>query len=629
MSQYWAASDRNDIVNHIKEKKLAYLKFLENSGIMPELRDSFKKFYGNSAIQELDDGKTVMTANHYASLIRSLQTFITQNRPAFEARAVNSDYDSQAVTILANGLFDYYLREKRLEDLLKNAVYLALFLREGWIMAEWDVNAGEPYAVNPDTGEPVTTGDAKFSMFGILDIIRPTRGAASWHIIRRQENKWDLAAKYPDLADEIISAKESLQERRRWSLSYIADTDRTDDDNVEVLTLIHDKTPALPAGRLVTMVGDTVLTDNPLPYKRPYLFCIKAADAFQTNFGHSPAMDIIPLQNAIDTCFSIALSNINSFGIGSLVSEKGTLQVNQIRDGLMHLEHAKGSTPPSVLNMLQIPGEIFKFADMLVHNAETISSVNSVARGNVPGQMSGTAMALIAQQALVFSSGLQQSYNNLIEQTGTALIELLQTYAQVPIVAHIAGESKRSYMRHFKSDDLQGFSKFIVDASNAFTKTTAGKVEVANNLLNTGLLSTPEQYLQVVSTGNLEPLVEHDQSQLMLIRQENELLSQGQPVTALVTDHDALHVLEHSVVVNDPEARQRPEILQATLTHIQQHIDNAQTKNPVLAQILKQMVVPQPQGPMAPPAMANGPQPDMQSTQPPEPAQPPPNAPQQ
>ena len=629
MSTYWAAADASELVNHIKEKKLGYLKFLENSGIMAELRDSFKKFYGNSAIEELEDGKTIMSANHYASLIRSLQTFITQNRPAFEARAVNSDYDSQAVTILANGLFDYYLREKKLEDMLKNSVYRALFMREGWIVGEWDVSAGEPYAVNPETGEPVTTGDAKFTPLSILEVIRPVRGNVNWHILRRQENKWDLAAKYPDLADDIIAARETLQERRRWSLSYIADTERSDEDNVEVLTLIHDKTPALPAGRIVTMVGDTILTDNALPYRRPYVFAIKASDAFQTNFGHSPAMDIIPLQNAIDTCFSIALSNINSFGIGSLVSEKGTLQVNQIRDGLLHLEHSKGSTPPSVLNLLQIPGEIFKFADMLVHNAETISSVNSVARGNVPSQMSGTAMALIAQQALVFSSGLQQSYNNMIEHVGTALIELLQTYAQVPIVAHIAGKNKRSFMKSFKSDDLQGFSRFIVDASNAFTKTTAGKVEVANNLLNTGLVTTPEQYLQVVTTGNLEPLIEHDQSQLMLIRQENELLSQGQMVQALMTDHDALHVLEHSVVINDPEARQRPEILQSALTHIQQHLDNAATKNPVLAQMLKQMVVPQPQGNVNPAAMANGPQQDMQSANVPEPAQPPPNAPQQ
>ena len=622
-TQYWAASSRDEIANHILEKKTAYLKYLEQSGIMSELRKSYSSFFGNSAIDELEDGKTVMTVNHYASLVRSLQTFITQNRPAFEARALNSDYESQAVTILANGLFDYYLREQGIEELLKQAVFLALYLREGWIVGEWDVSAGSPYAINPDTQTPVTTGDVKFTLLSILDVIRPSKGKQTWHILRRHENKFDLAAKFPDLADKILSADEPLQEMRRWSLSYISDRNRDDDDNVEILTLIHDKTPALPAGRLVTMVGDTVLTDNPLPYKKPYVFAIKAADAYQTNFGHSPAMDLIPIQSAIDTCYSIALSNINSFGIGSLVSEKGTLQVNQLREGLLHLEHSKGSSAPTVLNLLQIPKEILNFADSMIHNGETISSVNSVARGNVPGQMSGTAMALIAQQALVFSSGLQQSYNSLIEQTGTALIELLQTYAQVPMVAQLSGKTKKSYMDTFKSDDLQGFSKFIVDASNAFTKTTAGKVEVANNLLQSGLIANPQQYLQVVTTGTLEPLVEHDQSQLMLIRQENELLAEGQPVQAVMTDNESLHVLEHSCVINDPNVRQNPQVLAAALGHIQEHINNAGMKNPALAQMLKQIVIPQPTGQVNPEAISGQPPQDMMNAQTPNPAQPP------
>ena len=623
-SKYWAASDINEIAHHMIARRDEYLKFLENSTIMEELRNSFSLFYGNSSIDELDNGKTIMSANHYASLVRALHTMVTQQRPAFEARAINSDYKTQSSVILANGLIDYYMREKKLEDMLKQACLLALYLREGWITVEWDVNAGEVYAVNPETQNPVTTGDVKFSIYSIMDVIRQTEGSNNWHIIRKSENKYDLAAKFPEVADEILNANMPLEQRRRWTLSYIADT-TIELDDVEVLTLYHAKTPAMPAGRIVQVVGETVLFDGPLPYNKPYIFKITASDAFQTSFGHSPAMDIMPLQDALDTCFSIALSNINSFGVGSLVSEKGTLQVNQLRDGLMHLEHSKGSQPPQVLNLLQIPNEIFNFAEMLVRNAETISSVNSVARGNVPHQMSGTAMALVAQQAITFSSGLQQSYNSLIESTGTALVELLQTYAQVPMVAQIAGKTKKSYLKQFKSDDLKGISKVVVDSANAFTKTTAGKVEVANNLLNSGLIKTPEQYLQVVSTGTLEPMVEHDQSELMLIRQENEMLSEGQPVQALITDNHGLHVLEHSTVASDPLVRQDPNILGPLLEHINEHIALDAQRPPQLALMLKQQPAPPPQ-PMAPPG--EPPPQDMFSAQVPEPAQPPPGAPQ-
>lgn len=608
MSTYWAASSRNEIANHILTKKEAYYKFLQNSGILEELSRSYRAFFGNSTIEEMKNGKTLMSANHYASLVRSLHTLVTQNRPAFEARAINSNYESQATTILANGLLDYYLREKRLEVNLKDACLLALYLREGWIVANWDAQSGEIYGVNPESNTPIYEGDVNFETYSILEMIRATSGQQNWFIVRKQVNKYDLAAKFSELENEIMSASTSVSEKRKWSLSYIADSEAESDD-IEMLTLYHGKTPALPQGRFVEMVGNTVLSDGPLPYKKPYCFSIKANDSFQSNFGHSPAMDIIPLQTAIDTCFSVALSNVNSFGVGTLVSEKGSLSVSQIKEGLQHLEHNKGSQAPQVLNLLQIPGEIFNFANLLVQTSETISGVNSVARGNVPHQMSGTAMALVAQQALTFSSGLQQSYNSLTENVGSALIELLQTYAVVPRIAQLAGKTKKSYMQEFSKNDLQGISKIIVDSANSFTKTTAGKIEVANNLLQSQLITSAEQYISVVQTGQLESLVERDTTQLMLIKQENEALSQGQEQMAVMTDSHSLHVQEHSIIFSNPEVRNNPQIMQAALAHIQQHIDLATNQNPILAQMLKQPTfaqqAPEQQGPVNPSNFSN------------------------
>jgi hypothetical protein len=355
-------------------------------------------------------------------------------------------------------------------------------------VADWEAQTGEMYGVNPDSQTPIYEGDVKFSTYSIMEVVRPITGAQDWHIIRKHANRFDLAAQYPELAQDILDQSISTTEKIRWAL-YADSTQEADSDDVEVLVLYHAKTPALPQGRLVHVVGDTVLIDTALPYNKPYVFCIKAQDQFQTNIGHSPAMDLIPMQIGLDTCFSISISNINSFGLGTVVSEKGSLSVKNIQQGLLHLEHNKGSEPPKMLNMLQIPKEIFELISLLSQSQETISAVNSVARGNVEGDMSGTAMALIAQQALTFSSGLQHSYNTLTENIGSALVELLQTYAVVPRIAQIAGKSKKSYMREFKGTDLQGISRIVVDSANSFAKSTAGKVELANNLLQSGFIT--------------------------------------------------------------------------------------------------------------------------------------------
>ena len=226
--------------------------------------------------------------------------------------------------------------------------------------------------------------------------------------------------------------------------------------------------------------------------------------------------------------------------------------------------------------------------------------MNQIARGNAPATLSGAAMALIQQQAIQFSSGVQIGLNMLSEQVGTALIELLQTFAVVPRVAMIAGKTKRSYMRSFKGKDLEGISRVFVDNANPLTKTSAGRVEIANQLLQTQLIKTPEQYISVLTSGNLEPLYEHENSQNMLIRSENEFLMDGKQVQALMTDDHSLHVLEHSCVLNSPEARANPNIVQNTLAHIQEHINFAKSIDPALAAMLKQQSfapAPMPQAP--------------------------------
>jgi hypothetical protein len=57
----------------------------------------------------------------------------TSTRPAFQAKSINTDYESQVQTTLANGLLEYYLREKRLEIYLKRMVEYAVVMGSGFV----------------------------------------------------------------------------------------------------------------------------------------------------------------------------------------------------------------------------------------------------------------------------------------------------------------------------------------------------------------------------------------------------------------------------------------------------------------------------------------------------------------
>jgi hypothetical protein len=389
---------------------------------------------------------------------------------------------------------------------------------------------------------------------------------------------------------------------------------------------------------------EIVLFDGELPYKGIYLFPITTGIEAETGFGHSYLMDLLPVQDAIDMTFSAILTNQAANAVQNFQVPKGSApHVTQLMDGMNVWEYDPKAGKMESMDLLKTAPEVFNFANLLISQGDLISNVSQIGRGNAPANMSGTAMALLQQQAIQSTSGAQTSYTLALENVGTALIELLQTFAVVPRIAMIAGKSKRSMMKEFSNKDLKGIGRVFVNRANPLTKTGAGRMEIANNLLATpNMITTPEQYLGVLTTGNLEPLYQRDNSQRMSVLSENEILMEGGQVQAVLTDNHPIHVLEHSCVLDSPEARANPQIVEATLTHIQQHIDIAKTMAPEMAAMLKQASFFQPpqapapapgampdqgqgQGQSAPPA---APLPDLNSPgNLPQPAQPPnPNA---
>jgi hypothetical protein len=235
---------------------------------------------------------------------------------------------------------------------------------------------------------------------------------------------------------------------------------------------------------------------------------------------------------------------------------------------------------------------------------QMLSNISDISRGSAPASMSGTAMALLQQQSIQFNNGLQLSHTQMLENVGTAIIELLQEFAQEPRLAIISGKTKSPLMKYFSGTDLKGINRVVVDSANALTKTSAGRVEIANNLLQSpGMIKTPEQYIAVLTTGNLEPLYEYDRSRQSLTRSENEALMNGERVQAVLTDDHAVHALEHSCVINNLEVRKDPVKLKNALEHIQEHINLASQMTPQMAAMLKQTSF----APPPPPPPQNGP----------------------
>lgn len=598
--QYFATLAPDKTAGILLGKADSFYNVLRANSYLDKLVMMYRAYYGSYG----DSGHQInftgeqgelvhFPVNHFRNLAQHMLNMITANRPVMEARAVNNDYKSMAQTYLANGILDYYMREKRLEDCLKKGAEMAIVLGSGFIKLDWNATAGETYDFDEDTQQFSYEGEIEFSNLSPFDVVVDGTKESwnnDWILVRSFQNRYNLIAKYPELAEKLhaIPAK---SESGVYRMSMFSN-DQTDD--VPVFEFFHRKTEAVPDGRYMLFADvNTILLDTHLPYRTVPIFRITAGEIMGTPYGYSPMFDVFPIQEMINATYSAIATNQNTFAVQNLwVPHGADLNISTL-EGAMNV--VTGNAKPEALNLTQTPKEVFEFLTTLIHAAETISGINSVARGNPEANLkSGNALALVQSMALQFISGLQHSYVKLIEDVGSSVITILKDFAMTPKTVALVGKNNKPLLKEFTGESINAINRVIVDVGNPLSHTTAGRVQMAEQLLQMKLIHAPEQYFQVINTGRIDSMYHGEMSELLLIQSENESLLEGNPIRATAIDKHKLHIEEHRSVIAGPELRNDPTLVQNTLNHIQDHINLLRNTDPDLLVLIGEQPLPQP-----------------------------------
>lgn len=622
---YWAGVESSDLPAKVKERADEYYEALRQTGRLELWKKAYRHYYGlddrgrpvaSRPQQDGSQGELIsVKASHYRNLATHLINLTCQSRPSWEARSENTDYDSQTACILGQQVLDWYMREKGLEAQFRRAVEIAVGLSaESFMVYDWDQEKGEAFAVDPETNREVKKGDLDIRVYHAIDVAREfyqdEDGRPDWYVVRRKVSRHKLAAQYPDQVEAILN----LEDEKSGSTSDIDDVATfsvsADTDRVTVYFLYHDKCPQLEGGRRAVISGDLVLEDGPFPFKKFNVHRLSTGDQLKTPYAYTSVYDVMGINDIVDMLYSAVSSNNRTFALQNVWTQPGSgLKVSDLGGGLKHWESA---TKPEAIQLTASSPESYKLIEILERLCETLSGVNSVARGTPDGGLkgsSGAAMALLQSMAVQFASGLQQSYTYLVEAGGDAVIAILQTHAQVPRLASIAGKHNVSYAKEFSGEKLDPITKIVVDLGNPAARTSSGRLQIADTLLQHGSIDA-EQYMTVLSTGKLETATEGSRAQILLVKRENEAMKEAKPVQAILTDRHALHIPEHAAILADPETRLQPQIVQAVLAHIQEHLDLARSLPPDLAMLTGQEPLPQPPPPPPGPGMGPGPAPN-------------------
>lgn len=622
-----------------------------SAGLAAMMRRHWYRYYG------LDDGKIAMSdtltedgeqgrrvrvrVNKFRAHIRRALNLTTQVRPAIVVKAKNTDEHSIKQTKVSKAVLEHYFDGEGLYDCFDRAVEHSMILTAGFVHVEWDEQKGELYDVLPPASpeqpaRQVMTGDFRFSTPVLFDLFFD-HARQSWEdvqdlIVRNWTNRYDVAETYrnvvPDIDTQVEGVPNRKQEADAWRALPVLFFTPMDSMEIEVFTYYHRPTPALPNGRMLKFLSNgTVLSDVPLPYKSIPVFRVVQGEMIGTPQGHCMASDLAPVQEASDIIKSAILTNQKAFGVqGILVPTGSNIEFESINGGLGVIYYTPIAGPdggkPTALQLTNTPKEMFDNVNVMGDDLAALSGINPTSQGNPPpGLDAGVAINLVQSASITFQDSLRKSMTKAIKACCYHIIDTLRTnpQADLPRLVQLVGKSNREALVEFKGSQLEGIGQIVVDMGNPLEWTIAGRASIAKALVDAKQVRSPEEYLQVLNTGRLEPLTEADTSELNNIRSENEFLMDGKPVMAMAGENHPLHIKEHLSLLANPEVRNNAEFAQNVMAHCNQHADAWDMGDRLLA-ILQGM---RPPGMMSMPPPADGPPPPNGPQRPPGGAPPP------
>jgi hypothetical protein len=621
--KYWAAEpDPEILVKHLVERRRRYEQHLVRSGFYERVARNWRYHNGLYTIEDGtsmaiksgdEDGTTaIANINHFRSLVDQRITYIVQNKPAWDTRALNSDTTTRNKTILFNQILDSVMEVGKCEEYMRRTVMHGELFAQGFLYATWDEKSGK--AVRPDlSGQMIHEGDLKLR--------NPTLFDVSWDYqiqdwaeipsvqIRLQLNRWDLVALYPALADDIISAPKSGKGQGRYSseLPEIGNFHELT-DLVDVYHFWHKPTPAMPDGLFMTYLDDKTPLEPPGP--NPYgilpLARFTPGEFALTSFGYTLAFDQQVPQEWINTNISSRLTALNIFGHPLLHSEDQNPPVIEELSPQSGVDVVRCKGRLEVLPLFA-NGTAGLEEDMQLSIAQHnyMAGVGPVSRGQPEGELkgaSGAAFAMLDSKSLQAATVARQRYDEFRANVGTIILKIYKQHANTKRVNSMVGLKNQGKLLEWAGEDLEDLDYVSVDSGNPLQRSIGGRLQLADALMAQNLITTRQQYLEVVSTGDIDRLTDAVEAQNSRIGEENNVfrknskanqellialksavdmmdkamvmqLLQAHGVVCLKTDNHISHLRGNAAVLDTTEACLDPGLNVPVSAHLQQHLD--------------------------------------------------------
>jgi hypothetical protein len=521
---------------------------------------------------------TALRTNMYRRLAEATHVLVTGSRPAFKSAVSSSDSEAVDAIPIADELLDHALTRLGGEDAAARAAWNAYIYSEGHMSVRWNEHVGDALDADGE-GRLMRSGDVIVMAHRPDEVVRdPRLGEQTqndWIILRTEVNRWDLADLYPAFADKILDTnrRDELDDVRESLVYGVSDIDQGDNgDMVGVYELFHRATPAVPKGRYALMVGDTIVAVGPNKYGDIPIYSMIPDKEPGQPFGYSSGWDLMAMQQALDSTLTSMVSTTENLGQPGLwAGPGGAVGVDNIK-GFAWLQAPQKPEPvqyvtPETLAVLQTA--MAALVEFMTQN----SGLNAVALGDAGKSASGDALAMMHSLAIQSTSRLQAAYATMFAAAMLGVIRRYRTFATDERMISITGKGSKARVKRWTGASLASIDSIKVEMRAAIMRTATGRQQVAKEWAQLGLITNPEQYMQVMTTGSLTPVTDRPLTERALIEHENEALMEGEVPQVAPTHNHPLHIQEHSIGLLDPDVIADPLKSKAHADHIQWHVE--------------------------------------------------------
>lgn len=612
-NEYWARAPKEEIANEINTIWSDYHTWLQSSGQAALIQACYDAFYsftnGGFGISKSNDGSSAkMKVQHLKSIVERIHSIVTQAKLSYDCKSTKSDSSAMVTSDFGRGLLEYYGESKDMNGVVSDMVLKGLICLESYVYAPWDFQQGERIR------DGHFQGDQAFKVLTRFDIASHKSNPKSpYFIVRESVNKFDLAIQYPEQAEAILRTSSGAN-RSEYLITPTKTQVESDDDSVEIYTLIHKKTLSLPQGRLTVICGDEVLSDIALPYRTIPVVHFQPAKIQETVSGDSPITSLLSIQEGIDALYGAVMSNNLNYARQNVWSPS-PIQVEALSEGFNNIVSAQ---EPKPIQLVASSPETYNLINALQSQQQILSGIGNVARSNPESSLkSGTSISLVLAISIQHVDSTQKAFSTCAGELASIVISNLQQFATEPRLAEIGGNSRKSMVKEFTARDLEGIRRVQCSIGSPLTQNIAGRMELANNMLQMGVLKDPVKIIEFMRTGQIDSLTEDQFKDSILVRAENEMMVKGELPIVLATDIHPQHIIQHKEIANDPLLRQNPQLMEVLNQHQLDHINALKSIDPDLASLLGLEPLPSQQGqPTMPQQEADHPQIELPSEMP-------------